>query len=242
MWWPGYLLPILEKHDHRNFEIFCFSNVINSNAMTDRIKAQADQWRAITGVDDERTAQMIRADQIDILIDLSMHSSGNRLTVFARKPAPIQMTYLGYCGATGLSAMDYRFSDPYLDSKETEKNYREKTVYLPHSYWCYRPGGDAPEPSSPPVLEKGHVTFGCLNNFAKMSLPRRSFGRQILLRVKDSHLLVHSQPGKHREEFTSRFAGWGIEAGRLEFVAKQSVGEVHADVRADRHRAGSVSV
>jgi predicted O-linked N-acetylglucosamine transferase (SPINDLY family) len=150
-----------------------------------------------------------------------MHSSGSRLTVFARKPAPIQMTYLGYCGATGLSTMDYRFSDPYLDSKETERNYREKTVYLPNSYWCYRPGGDAPEPSPPPVIEKGYVTFGCLNNFAKMSLPAQKLWAQILLRVKDSHLLVHSQPGKHQEEFKSRFAGWGIDADRLEFVAKQ---------------------
>jgi predicted O-linked N-acetylglucosamine transferase (SPINDLY family) len=172
-------------------------------------------------MEDGRAVEMLVGDQIDVLIDLSMHSAGNRLGVFARRAAPVQMTYLGYCGSTGLSTMDYRLSDPYLDDAQTEKDYVEKTLYLPQTYWCYSPGGEVPEVSEPPMKRKGYITFGCLNNFAKMSVWVQELWSRILREVKGSHLLLHSQPGSHVDELKSRFESWGISSDRLEIVAKQ---------------------
>ena len=164
------LLPILREHDRQKLALICYSNLKNPDVMTERMRGEVEGWRSIAGMEDGRAVEMLVGDQIDVLIDLSMHSAGNRLGVFARRAAPVQMTYLGYCGSTGLSTMDYRLSDPYLDDAQTEKDYVEKTLYLPQTYWCYSPGGEVPEVSEPPMKRKGYITFGCLNNFAKMSV------------------------------------------------------------------------
>ena len=109
-------------------------------AMTDRCRAHADVWRDVLGLSDEQVAETIRQDRIDILVDLTMHMANNRLLVFARKPAPVQVTYLAYCGTTGLGTMDYRLTDPYLDPPgRDEQFYSEQSVHLPETYWCYRP-------------------------------------------------------------------------------------------------------
>ncbi len=108
----------------------------------------------------------------------------NRLLVFARKPAPVQVTYLGYCGTTGLGAMDYRLSDPYLDPADADLDcYSERTLRLPRTYWCYQPGGPFPKVSSVPMEASGFVTFGCLNNFAKVSGQVLTAWMEILRRV-----------------------------------------------------------
>src|SRR5439155_19045166 len=109
-----------------------------------------------------QAADLIRQDQIDILVDLSMHMADKRLLIFAYKPAPVQVTYLGYPGTTGLTSIDYRLTDPYLDPPDQrEEYYSERTVRLPHCYWCYRPPTDTPPVNPLPTLEKGFVTFGC---------------------------------------------------------------------------------
>jgi predicted O-linked N-acetylglucosamine transferase (SPINDLY family) len=214
--------PILEHHDHKNFEIFCYSSVSAADYVADALRTSADVWRNVGTLDDAALAKVIREDQIDILIDLSLHTLGNRLLVFARKPAPIQISYLGYCGAAGLSAIDYRLSDPYLDNAQTERDYVEKTLYLPSSYWCYRPGDQSAIPSSTPVIAGGHITFGCLCNFAKASLAAQRLWAQILASVKDSRLILHSPPGEHLSRVKQRFASWGIEPDRIEFLPKQA--------------------
>jgi len=215
------LLPILENHDKKNFEIFCYSAVKNPDAMTEKLKIHTDGWRDISTLNDARAAEIVRQDKIDVLIDLSVHGGGNRLLIFARKPAPIQITYLGYNGTTGLSAMDHHLSDPHLDNADTEKYYSEKTLYLPDCYWCYRPGGTAPDVADAPSAVNGFITFGTLANFPKISLPAQKLWADILNQVKDSRLLLHAQPGKYLAEFRNRFSGWGISSDRLEFVAKQ---------------------
>jgi len=219
------LIPILKHHDHQNFEILCYSSVTATDPVADALRAGADVWRNVGTMDDDATAKLIREDQIDILVDLSLHTLGNRLLVFAREPAPIQISYLGYCGSAGLRAIDYRLSDPYLDNADTERNYLEKTIYLPGSYWCYRPGDPSVEPSPPPVLAAGHITFGCLNNFAKVSLPARKLWAEILNRVKDSRLLVHSPPGEHLRRARDQFTSWGIDPARIEFLPKKKPAE-----------------
>ena len=109
-----FLLPLLESHDHRSVEVFCYASLAVPDSITERCRAHADVWRNVLGLSDEQLANTIRQDQIDILVDLTMHMGGSRLLAFARKPAPVQVTYLAYCGTTGLRTIDYRLTDPYL--------------------------------------------------------------------------------------------------------------------------------
>ena len=155
-----FLLPLLESHDRGSFEIFCYASVDIPDAMTDRCRAHADVWRDVLGLSDEQVADAIRQDRIDILVDLTMHMANNRLLVFARKPAPVQVTYLAYCGTTGLGTMDYRLTDPYLDPPgQDERFYSEQSVRLPETYWCYRPAIETPPVNALPALAAGHVTL-----------------------------------------------------------------------------------
>jgi predicted O-linked N-acetylglucosamine transferase (SPINDLY family) len=216
------LLPLLREHDHRQVEVFCYSNVLRPDARTDQIRRHADVWRSIVRLSDSHAVDLIRQDQIDILVDLALHTANNRLLVFAHKPAPVQATYLGYCGSTGMDAMDYRLSDPYLDPPDLELSiYSERTIRLPETYWCYGVGGPTPDPSPPPVAAAGYVTFGCLNSFAKVSPLAMDLWAQILQGVPRSRLIIHSDPGTHLDSVRERFAGKGISPDRLEFAGLQ---------------------
>jgi len=218
----GNMLPILKQHNHREFEVYCYSNVSQPDQLTEQFKSVADVWRPITGLSDEAAAEIIRTDGIDILIDLSGHTAKNRLLIFARKPAPIQMSYLGYNDGTALQTMDYRISDHFLDSPESERNYREKTIYLPHCYWCYRPGKATTDPAPPPEISSGFITFGSLCNFAKISEPARDLWARVLLEVKNSHLLLAAHPGDHCQKAADRFASHGVDPDRIEFIGRQN--------------------
>jgi predicted O-linked N-acetylglucosamine transferase (SPINDLY family) len=216
------LLPLLREHDHREMEIFCYVDVLRPDAMTEQLRQHADAWRGIVGLPDFDAANLIRQDGIDILVDLALHSANNRLGVFAQKPAPVQATYLGYCGSTGIDAMDYRLSDPYLDPPNLDSSvYSEQTMRLPETYWCYGVSGPAPEPSLPPAAACGFITFGCLNNFAKVSRPAMDLWAEILRGVPSSRLIIHSHPGQHLIAVRERFAGNGVSPDRLEFAREQ---------------------
>src|SRR5262249_16530420 len=159
-------------HDHTKSEIFCYASVPVPDAITDRCRSQADVWRNVLGVSDEKVAEIIRQDRIDILVDLTMHMAHNRMLLFAPKPAPVQVTYLAYPGTTGLRTIDFRMTDPYLDPPDQDnQRYSEQSIRLPETYWCYRPSPQAPEVNELPALQAGHVTFGCLNNFCKVTTP-----------------------------------------------------------------------
>jgi predicted O-linked N-acetylglucosamine transferase (SPINDLY family) len=202
-------------------EIFCYSSIVLGDAFTEQLRQCANVWRDIVGLSDSQATDLIRQDGIDILVDLALHTSGNRLRIFARKPAPVQVTYLGYCSSTGLKTMDYRFSDPYLDPPNSDLSvYSEKTIRLPKTYWCYASPGQTPEPSPPPVEKAGYITFGCLNNFAKVS-PAIDLWAEILNGVPRSRLIVHSQPGTHLNAVRERFEIKGISPDRLEFLGRQ---------------------
>jgi predicted O-linked N-acetylglucosamine transferase (SPINDLY family) len=215
------LLPLLKCHDRGEFEVHCYSSVLHPDGMTEQLKANVHAWHNLVGVSDQTAAEMIRMDQIDILVDLSLHSAMNRLLLFARKPAPIAVTYLGYCSSTGLSAIDYRFSDPYLDPPGSDDPYSEKTIRLPHTYWCYQPGGGAPDPVKPPAIKTGYVTFGCLNNFAKVAGGALDVWVEFLRTMPTARLLLYAQWGSHRTRVLRRFEEQGISPDRIEFVAKQ---------------------
>jgi len=215
------LLPLFREHDHEQFEIFCYSHTLREDALTREFQQHAKEWRNIAGLSDAQAVEQIRKDRIDILVDLALHSANNRLLIFAHKPAPLQATYLAYCSSTGLETMDYRLSDPFMDPPSSdESHYSEQTIRLPETYWCYAPGGPTPEPSPPPIDATGYITFGCLNNFAKVP-PALHLWAEILQRVPASRLIVHSPPGSHLDAIRQRFAGKGISSDRLEFPPRQ---------------------
>ena len=216
-------LPLLREHDREHFEIFCYSNVEKPDACTEEIRQLADHWRAIFGVSDEHAAAMVASDQIDILVDLAVHTARNRLLLFARKPAPIQVTYLGYCSTTGMDAMDYRLSDFYLDPPDADlSGYSEKTIRLAHSYWSYQPMGPVPDVAASPAAGCGKITFGSLNKFAKVSEAALDLWLQIIAGVPGSELIFYAQEGSCREEVRQKFERKGISRARLHFVKMQS--------------------
>ena len=165
-----FTVPLFSAHDHKDFEIVCYSDVVRPDRITERLRCCVDAWRSIVGLGHEQVAQQIRGDGIDILVDLAMHMARNRLPVFARKPAPVQACWLAYPGTTGVSTIDYRITDPYLDPPgDCDGCYAEQSVRLPDSFWCYDPLNAEPAVNPLPVAAKGHITFGCLNNFCKIN-------------------------------------------------------------------------
>jgi predicted O-linked N-acetylglucosamine transferase (SPINDLY family) len=214
-----FINPLLGLHDYSRFEVFCYSDVPAEDVYTARLRSYVSAWRDTLKLSDQQLADTVRADQIDILVDLNMHMSGSRLLAFARKPAPVQVTYLAYCGTTGLETMDYRLSDPYLDPPGTDESvYSEKTIRLPHSYWCYVTASDAPPVGPLPAQNRGYVTFGCLNNYCKVTPPTFDAWFEILRRVPGSRLLLHADAGSHRDRARGRAQSAGIDPARLEFT------------------------
>jgi predicted O-linked N-acetylglucosamine transferase (SPINDLY family) len=211
--------PLLAAHDHQQFELFCYSNGSRHDDANAHIQSCADHWREIGPLGDDEAAQLIRDDQIDLLVDLSGHIAGHRLLVFARKPAPVQVTYLGYQNTTGMQAMDYRLTDDWSDPPGTDAFYTEKLVRLPEAFFCYRPSPDAPPVGELPALASGHVTFGSFNNFAKVTPATLDAWAKILAGVSHSRLVIlaHNAPSLH-ESLLNRFAGQGIEPGRVHIV------------------------
>jgi len=217
------LLPLLRRHDREHFEVFCYSSVTRPDAMTEQLHAYSGQWREVALLSDERLAAQIHADGIDILIDLSLHTAKNRLRTFAMAPAPVQITYLAYCGTSGIEAMHYRFSDPHLDPPEQDLScYSEQTIRLPETYWCYAPGGAAPEPSPLPAEQNHHITFGSMNQFAKVSPAAMDLWCEILKRTPLSRLLIHAPFGKYLGATRGHFDRQGIAPDRVEFVDRQT--------------------
>jgi protein O-GlcNAc transferase len=155
-----------------------------------------------------------------------MHMSSGRPLLFARKPAPVQVAWLAYPGTTGLSAMDYRLTDPYLDPPgDGDLNFSEQSIRLPYSFWCYDPLTDQPDVNALPALSNGPITFGCLNNFCKVTEPTLQMWSRAMLAVPDSRLILLAAPGRHRQRVLDRLAELGIDAARVEFVGYQKRAE-----------------
>jgi len=214
------VLPLIREHDHQSFEIFCYGDVARPDSITAQFQSRCDQWRSTVGVSNSRFAEMIRRDQIDILVDLSLHLGNNRLLLFAQKPAPVQMTFAGYPGSTGLDAIDYRLSDPYLDPPgENDAFYREKTIRLAHSFWCYDPATADFPVSPPPSLSNQFITFGCLNNFAKVNQGMIELWSEVLKAVDRSRLILLCPDGSARRTLLEKFSAQGIDPQRIGLTA-----------------------
>ena len=217
-----FTVPLLSHHDREQFEIFCYSNVAVEDEMTGRIKTYADQWRSIAGRGDDAAVHVIREDRIDVLVDLTMHMDRNRLLIFAGKPAPVQVTWLAYPGTTGLTAIDYRLTDPQLDPPgEGDQFYSEKSYRLPDTFWCYDPLASEPPVNELPALSNGFVTFGCLNNFAKVTDLTLDVWSRVLKRVTRSRLLLLAPNGSARQRIVEKLENRGVEEDRIEFISRQ---------------------
>ena len=212
-----FLVRLLEQHDPAAFEIFLYSSVERADAQTDAYRALAgERFRDIFGMGDVEAAELVRRDGIDVLVDLAVHGPGNRLRVFACKPSPVQITWLGFAGTTGLETIDYRITDPHFDPPGTDLSvYSETSLHLPETFFCY----DALEPDLPvqplPALARGVVTFGCLNSPRKLHAGALALWARVLGRVPGSRLLVHVEE-YGREAVLRTLAEAGVPAERVE--------------------------
>ncbi len=215
----GYFLePVLAAHDRESVEVYCYSNHPRADDLTSRLRGLADHWQGIAGVDDDTVGDLIRADAIDILVDLSGHTLGNRLGVFAQKPAPVQATWIGYFDTTGLPTIDYLLADNMVCPPAGDGYHVEQVVRLPESYLCFAPRVSV-DVSPPPVLRQGHVTFGCFNRVAKINPAVIALWAEILRRRPEARLCLKDGAFGDpivRERLISRFATHGIDSGRLD--------------------------
>ena len=219
-----FLLPLIRDHNRASLEVFCYCDTLLDDDVGRQFLSNVSALRSTAGLSDEELVNLVRSDRIHILVDLALHTGGNRLLCFARRPAPVQITYLAYCSTTGLRSMDYRFTDPYLDPPGRDESiYCESSIRLPTSYWCYQPHLDAP-----PLVSReptGAITFGCLNSFFKVTSRVLEAWRQILAQVPRSRLVLHAKSGSHRERVANYFAGAGVDRARLGFVNQLPIAE-----------------
>ncbi len=188
-----FLEGLFAHHDPKAIEVFCYANVRSPDSVTARLQKLAHQWRDTIKLNDQQTVAKIREDQIDILVDLAGHTGNNRLLTFAEKPAPIQVTYLGYPNTTGLSTIDYRLTDAYADPPgQIDAFYTEQLIRLPQTFLCFHPDDDAPAVAAPPSLSTGHITFGCFNALPKINAEMAAVWSQILEQLPESRLLLKS--------------------------------------------------
>ena len=213
------LLPAFRHHDHTAFEIFCYS-MSSEQVLTREFKAHADCWRDMAGSTDQEFARQVQADQIDLLIDLGLHTSDNRLTAFALKPAPLQLSWLGYPESSGLETIDYRISDRHLEppAGNALSSAHEKPCLLADSWTCYEPPAGFPEVNVLPALQRGDVTFGSFNNSCKISAEVLATWGRILRSVPNSRLMLLAKQGGHRQRITDLLASHGITPDRLVFA------------------------
>lgn len=226
-----FLEPILAHHDRAHFEVSCYANVARPDEVTGRLKTMAT-WRDIAGLSDDEAARLVRQDRIDILVDLSGHTEGNRLLLFARKPAPVQATYLGYPNTTGLAAIDYRLTDAVADPAGEEEYHTEKLERLPQGFLCYQPAAAPAVMARPAAAEAGGITFGSFNTLAKNSPAVLRCWVAILNKVPGSRLLLKYKPlsdegvrARIREEFGA--AGLAEPEKRLVLVGHVADTEAH---------------
>jgi predicted O-linked N-acetylglucosamine transferase (SPINDLY family) len=216
-----FIEPLLAHHDRSQVTVVCYNNFRLTDATAARLRGLAPVWRDVGWLSDEALEAQVVADGIDILVDLAGHSGDGRLTCFARKPAPVQVTWLGYPNTTGLRAVDYRITDALADPPGAEALHTEKLLRVAPPFLCFQPEREMPAVGGLPAREKGYVTFGSFNNVAKVNGELVGCWAEILRRVPGSRLLIKSPPLTEpamQERVRGMFAARGIGADRIEVV------------------------
>ena len=241
------LLPCFEAHDRSQFDLVCYSGTGTRDATNERFRSGATIWRETAFLSDEKLAAQIHEDRIDILVDLSLHTAGNRLTVFARKPAPVQISWLGSPGTSGVEAMDFRITDSWLEPPGAPAWSRtEEPLRLPDAWCCYGAAEDSPEPAGLPAAACGAITFCSFNNPAKINARVVALWAAILRRVEGSRLLLLATGGGH-DRVRRSFEECGVAAERLEFLTRYPpvtgcVGGRESLEYLERYRQGDIAL
>ena len=225
-----FIEPLIARHDRDAFEVYCYSNVLTPDSMTRHLMGLSDSACHIVAMSDGEAADRVRADGIDILVDLAGHTAGGRLGLFALKPAPVQVSYLGYPNTTGLAAIDWRITDIHADPPGNgDEFHSERLARLPRTFLCFQPPADAPAIQPPPSIESGRITFGSFNTLPKVTPEVVGAWAQLLHRVPGSRLLLKASgltDAAGRGRLLGEFAQHGIDEDRLTLLGK--VGDFNA--------------
>ena len=224
--------PLLENHNPNTIETFCYYNNKVVDATTKRLMTASDHWRSIYKISDQDVVDLIKNDKIDILVDLSGHTGNNSLLVFAQKPASIQVAWLGYPNTTGLSAIDYRFTDIIADPiGEADDLHSEKLFRLPNGFQCYKGDQTVPVGIELPQKRQDYVTFGSFNNFMKITPEVIKTWSKILLAVPKSVLLLKcNQLNQDENPYLKLFKNEGITEDRLKVYERLSSMHEHLEL------------
>jgi protein O-GlcNAc transferase len=235
--------PLLAAHDPSRITVSCYANANKRDAVTARLEQHA-RMRSIAELSDAQVADLIRSDDIDVLVDLSGHSLGHRLRVFGQECAPLQLAYLGYPGTSGVPAIRYRLTDALVDPEpHADAHYSERLVRLPRVFCCYQPPTAAPAVSALPVLTRGQITFGSLNKYMKVTDPVMRLWSNVLTSVPNSRLVLQARlfaDPAACARVRARFASFGVAADRVELFGKMPLAEHLAlynqiDIGVDTH-------
>ncbi len=219
----GYLaLSSLEALNTEAVELYCYADIIHGDDLTERFREAAHTWRSTVGMSDENIVALIGGDEIDILVDMSGHGTGSRLLVFAHRPAPVQVKWVG-CqnNTTGMDAIDYFISDSVETPAHHEPWYTEEIVRLPDSYVCYEPPHYAPAVAPLPAISNGHITFGCFNNLTKVNRQAVALWSRLLKGAPASRLILKAKQlndAAVRARYQAMFAAHGIAPERLDLL------------------------
>jgi protein O-GlcNAc transferase len=213
-----YFEPVLAHHDPKNVEVFCYAEGMYYDTVTLRLQKLVPSWRWTSRLSDAEVIERIREDKIDILVDLAGHTANNRLSVFAHKPAPVQVTWLGYMNTTGLKTMDYRLTDSVLDPPGQPVRDTEELVRLPGGMCCFAPPLDAPPVAPLPALRRGHLTFGSLHGLLKLNSRVFDVWGRVLQCLPTAHLLMFHDTlaGTAQERIRREFGDRGVAPERLD--------------------------
>ncbi|KAL2503047.1 putative UDP-N-acetylglucosamine--peptide N-acetylglucosaminyltransferase SPINDLY [Forsythia ovata] len=212
-------------HDYANYKVVVYSAVLKADAKTNRFRdgvlKKGGTWRDIYGIDEKKVASMVREDKVDILVELTGHTANNKLGMMACRPAPVQVTWIGYPNTTGLPTVDYRITDALADPPDTKQKHVEELVRLPRSFLCYTPSPEAGLVSPTPALSNGFVTFGSFNNLAKITPKVLQVWARILCAVPNSRLIVKCKPfscDSLRQQLLSTLEKLGLESQRVDLL------------------------
>ncbi len=213
-----FLAPVVAAHDRLRFEVFAYSSTLNEDILSQHFVQHCEHFRRVGPLSDAQLAEQIHADGVDILFDLSGHTAGNRLITFALKPAPVQVSWLGYPFTTGLGAIDYFISDRFETPAGDERWFTEKLIRMPNGYLCVQPPAGAPAVGALPALTSPYFTFGCFNNLSKLTPEVIALWSEILKASEPSRLFLHTfelEDPTTQANLRAQFAQHGVADERL---------------------------
>lgn len=221
------MTPVLAAHNREQFEVYCYADVAKPDAMTRQVQGMADQWRSVRGLTDEQAAAMIREDRIDVLIDLAGHLQGGRPAVLATRPAPVQLSYLGYPHSLAARAVDGRITDAVMDPPGlTESLHTEELIRIDGGAFAYLPPASAADVSELPALSAGHVTFGSIADFARVTPPLVTLWAEILKELPTSRLIATADDRvSARKRLGAMLERQEIPEDRFDVVSRKSRSE-----------------